>query len=162
MGGIRMPAATLNGRGGRLRHGWRAWRSPAPSRLMAGLCVLGPAALLWLGVLLVGPGSVSRLAPPCLFHLATGWHCAGCGGTRCAMALCRGDWSAALDYHPVAAFALPVALLWAVGETLAGLTGWRIPRWRLSWRWWTVGLVSLVLFGVLRNLPFGWTAWMGP
>jgi hypothetical protein len=97
-----------------------------------------------------------------MFHVLTGWHCPGCGGTRCAMALLRGDWTAAVGYHPVAAVVLPLVLLWAIGETLAGVTGWRVPVCRWSWRWGLAVAVGVVLFGVLRNLPWAWCQWLAP
>lgn len=157
-----MPAPALSGGGASLRERWRTWRSPAPQRLAVGLSLLGAATLVALGVNLVGPLAFTRFTPPCMFHVVTGWHCPGCGGTRCALALCRGDWAAAFGFHPLAAVVLPLVLLWTVGELVAGLTGWRVPQWRLSWRWGAALGVLLVLFGIVRNLPWTWCGWLAP
>ena len=39
--------------------------------------------------------------PPCLFHLATGYYCPGCGGTRAITALLHGQILNSFLYHPV-------------------------------------------------------------
>lgn len=45
---------------------------------------------------------------PCLFHLATGYYCPGCGGTRALAALFHGQFLRSFLYHPVVLY---VALL---------------------------------------------------
>ena len=39
--------------------------------------------------------------PPCLFHLATGYYCPGCGGTRAITSLLHGQILNSFLYHPV-------------------------------------------------------------
>lgn len=41
---------------------------------------------------------------PCLFHLATGLQCPGCGLTRASMALLRGDVESAYNFNQLAFF----------------------------------------------------------
>ena len=43
--------------------------------------------------------------PPCLFHLATGYYCPGCGGTRAITALLHGQILNSFLYHPVVLYA---------------------------------------------------------
>ena len=43
--------------------------------------------------------------PPCLFHLATGYYCPGCGGTRAITALLHGQILNSVLYHPVVLYA---------------------------------------------------------
>lgn len=38
---------------------------------------------------------------PCLFHLATGYYCPGCGGTRAIASLLHGQLFCSFLYHPV-------------------------------------------------------------
>ena len=38
---------------------------------------------------------------PCLFHTLTGAYCPGCGGTRAAAALLRGQFLLSFCYHPL-------------------------------------------------------------
>jgi hypothetical protein len=49
----------------------------------------------------------------CPFALLTGTACPGCGMTRAASYLLRGDWATAIDYHPLA----PLFVM-------TGLAGW--------------------------------------
>lgn len=76
-----------------------------------------------LGSLLAGLGAwvagslqpLGNLLPACAFKRVTGFACATCGMTRCALALGRWDWREAFYWHPpLAAFAalLPVLALW--------------------------------------------------
>jgi len=69
-----------------------------------------------LGVWLVGLlQPVSQWLPGCAFKRLTGFACATCGLTRCAMALGRWEWGKAFHWHPAAAaFAalLPFLVLW--------------------------------------------------
>ena len=46
---------------------------------------------------------LAPLLPPCPFHALTGLPCPGCGTTRAALALARGDVAAALGWNPLAA-----------------------------------------------------------
>lgn len=47
---------------------------------------------------------------PCLFHLATGLYCPGCGTTRALTALTAGDLNAAFNYNQLIFF-IPLFLL---------------------------------------------------
>jgi hypothetical protein len=92
--------------------------------------------------------------PPCWFHALTGLHCPGCGGTRCAYALLHGDVAQAAAYNGLFVLCLPLLLLWAA---LAGVRAWRSQppptRWLHGWPAFAIVLL-LLLFAVLRNLPF--------
>ncbi|MFJ8857408.1 DUF2752 domain-containing protein [Streptomyces sp. NPDC102451] len=92
--------------------------------------------------------------PVCPMLRLTGVLCPGCGGLRSAHAFAHGDLAAALGANALAvvgyAVFAAVWLLWTVrasrGRPLRiGLA----PRY-----WWGIGAVLLV-FTVIRNLPFG-------
>ena len=54
---------------------------------------------------------------PCLFHTLTGLYCPGCGGTRAAEALLRGDIISSILLHPLVPFlaiCVPSLLAWYV------------------------------------------------
>jgi hypothetical protein len=98
------------------------------------------------------PPSEYSFYPPCLFHKLTGLHCPGCGATRCVGALVRGDLLQALAYNALLVLATPFILGWifAVGYTL-----WTGRHLRLGQApWWLIAafIVTVVAFGVLRNL----------
>jgi hypothetical protein len=119
---------------------------------------------LIIAVALIAPSAVPLLYwgqlidngwfPRCALYQLTGIHCPFCGGTRCAHALLHGDLPQALAWHPLAVVMIPAAAVWLYWAA------WRVWRKRPVptvnpplWLIWT-GLAFLLLFGVLRNLPF--------
>jgi hypothetical protein len=97
--------------------------------------------------------------PRCFFRMATGWDCPGCGGLRATHQLLHGHWRAAFELNPLFILALPAgvyfAARWAV-KRFAGKT-WPHPFKSGVWMW--IAVVAVVVFGVLRNLP--WRSWLG-
>ncbi|NLE88361.1 MAG: DUF2752 domain-containing protein [Myxococcales bacterium] len=107
------------------------------------------AALL--GLLLAG-------APVCPSAGWLGIPCPGCGLTRAALHLARGDLSGALQLHPLVPFAVP-AFLWFAWTAARSWLGPEPPR--PSPRWSRAGtaaaaalIVALLLVWVLRFLGF--------
>ncbi|WP_227984754.1 DUF2752 domain-containing protein [Nocardia spumae] len=136
-----------------LRTGWRTVGMP--------LLVAGAA---------VGAATVLHVRDPhthgsyglCPFYELTGWWCPGCGGLRAVHNLTEGRLVDALHSN---VFLLPLLL------TLVLWWGrWAVGRWRgrsetafpftLGGRaqWWLIG--ALVVFTVIRNMPFG--TWLAP
>lgn len=97
---------------------------------------------------------------PCAFHVITGLHCPGCGLTRTLHALVHGDIARAWAMNPLAIVALPLLALmlaqWGFARPL--LPAWLDRRVHDGRVW----IAALVLFGVLRNLPYAPFAWMAP
>ena len=67
---------------------------------------------------------------PCLFHLATGYYCPGCGGTRAITALLHGQLFRSFLYHPVVLYGafLLLRVLVTSGRELT-------KSGRFSWTW---------------------------
>ena len=61
---------------------------------------------------------------PCLFELAFGIPCPGCGMTRAALALLQLDFAAAFSYHPMI-FAMPILYLYFLSDN--GLFHKKLP-----------------------------------
>lgn len=77
--------------------------------------------------------------PPCPFHALTGWLCPLCGSLRAVHALLTGALAAALAFNPL---------------TTLGLAAWLAARERTTALCFsTRGVVLLLAFGVVRNLP---------
>jgi hypothetical protein len=92
---------------------------------------------------------------------AMGIWCPGCGGLRAVNDLTNG--------HPLQAASSNLAFMVALPFVLVGLTVWTLDRWRgtshqvppkVARATWTVSLVLLAVFTVLRNLPQG--SWLAP
>lgn len=137
---------------------------PDPSPLPAWRRVAVPAGVLaavagaygYVGA--VDPGEPGHY-PVCPLYRLTGLYCPGCGGLRGAHALVHGDLAAALRDNALGVAAcLGFAVLWTVwvvcaarGRPLRIDPGPAAP--------WVLGAV-LVVFTVVRNLPFG--GWLHP
>ena len=84
----------------------RSWRNPL--LLAAPLGVIGLLAAL---------GPTDDGPTICPFALCTGMACPGCGMTRAASHLIRGNWTTALGYHPLVPLIAFLALgggVWAL------------------------------------------------
>ncbi|KQY64019.1 MULTISPECIES: DUF2752 domain-containing protein [unclassified Nocardioides] len=98
----------------------------------------------------------------CPFNFITGLQCPGCGGLRAVNDLTNFDLVGALSSNLVVVLGIPLAvLLWLrwVRDAWVGapVTG---PSQGLSTPVVAVLLGTVLVFGVLRNLPFG--AWLAP
>ena len=88
---------------------------------------------------------------PCWFHLATRFHCPGCGATRCAHALLHGDIAQALAWNPMLVVALPFLAYFAAETYYVAWTGRRVVRRMPTWV--VLLIVGTVLaYWVLRNI----------
>jgi hypothetical protein len=112
------------------------------------------ALALLAGVILlraVAP-ALTRLFPPCPVHRWTGWHCPGCGGTRCAQRLLDGDLAGAIAMNPMVVLAGSLLGVWLAGSVVAEWRGrrpWVPPAWA---GWALLGLT--VGFAATRNVPW--------
>jgi hypothetical protein len=105
-------------------------------------------------VLFVFDPSTAGFFPVCALHEMTGWQCPGCGGLRAVHQLSHGHIAAAWRLNPFVVGLLPVALWLGLREAARAFTGREWPGLvtRPFFGWLLVG--ALVLFGVLRNVPF--------
>ena len=93
-------------------------RPPAPAPPSWGLAGLGIAIVL---LLLLGA------FPTCIFKLAVGAPCPGCGLTRATLALLRLDFAEVWRVHPLAPLFSPV-VRWLLLRPLALRLGWVSPE----------------------------------
>ena len=98
--------------------------------------------------------STTHFLPVCPLYALTGCACPGCGLTRAFHSLFHGDVITALDFNAL----LPI---WVglFGYLFVSLVLTATRGRGLSWKWISPGmlagfLVLLILFGVLRNLPY--------
>jgi hypothetical protein len=99
--------------------------------------------------------------PECPFYALTGLDCPGCGSQRALYALLHGHLLQAAAYNLLFVLALPFIIYSAVvfaGNHLFG------KRWNqnIFYKPWfaKVALVFILLFWILRNLPFPCFHWM--
>jgi hypothetical protein len=98
--------------------------------------------------------STAGFYPVCTLHEVTGLQCPGCGGLRAVHQLSHGNFLAAWRLNPLVVALLPVGLWLGLRELVCALTGrlWPGLVTRPVFGWVLAG--GLVLFGILRNVPF--------
>jgi hypothetical protein len=115
--------------------------------MAAGLLVGG-------GVLFTFAPSEHAFYPRCIFHALTGLQCPGCGGTRALYHLLHFHLADAMRYNALVSVLAPLVLAyfvfwyWRVVRTGCG------PRIRLPRLVFVAAYVVVLLFGVVRNIPF--------
>ncbi|GGL84609.1 membrane protein [Streptomyces fumigatiscleroticus] len=134
----------------------RARGGPGRTAVPAGVLAAVAAAMAYVGT--VDPNEPGHY-PVCPLLRLTGVYCPGCGGLRSVHALVHGDVLAALRDNAVAvAGVLGFAVLWSVWM-LRAVRGRPLRIDPAPVALWTAGL-SLLVFTVVRNLPFG--GWLHP
>jgi len=118
--------------------------------VMAGALLLTAAV----AVLFLFDPSTAGFFPVCALHEMTGLQCPGCGGLRAVHQLSHGHLAAAWQLNPFFVALLPAGVWLGLREMVRALTGWQWPGLvtRPFFLWLLAG--SLVLFGILRNVPF--------
>ena len=125
---------------------------PARPRALWPLLLLAPAACVAAILFRFNPSEHS-FYPFCVFYRTTGLLCPGCGGLRSMHQLLHGHLAAAFRCNALLVSSLPAVLFLGARFIQARLTNRPFPLvCRPAWLW--AGLVVMVLFGVLRNLPF--------
>jgi hypothetical protein len=130
------------------------------ARITGILCSLGAVIIAAALLFLFNPAQ-GGFYPVCIFHRSTGLLCPGCGSLRAMHQLLHGHVAAAMHFNVLLVFSLPM-VGWFGGRFLIARfkqqpASINIPPAAL---W--CGLVVLVLFGVMRNMPFAQVAWLAP
>lgn len=100
--------------------------------------------------------------PLCIFHQVTGLNCPGCGSLRALHQLAHGHLAAALRCNAPLILALPVLAFFLARRGWRRLAGKPLPRPVIRGSWIVFFVGVLVLFGILRNLPFPPFTYLSP
>ncbi len=114
-------------------------------RTGAVILLLGCAYFVWL--------SLTGLGIPCVFHLATGLKCPGCGVTRMIMSLLRLDPAAAFKHNAVLLCMLPLLLSLASFSLIRYVRTGSRAMTRTENALILLSVSVLLVWGVVRNLP---------
>lgn len=93
----------------------------------------------------------STLAPKCLFKMATGWDCPGCGSQRMLHALLHGDIAAAWEANPMPIIVFPALAILAFSSAFRS----RWPRFYALVNSAPVVIAlaaAIIIWWVVRNL----------
>lgn len=124
----------------------------AAQRRLAWLVVAG-AAMAMLALAVFDPVRAGFF-PPCPLWKLTGFYCPGCGSTRALYHLLHGHLGEALAFNPLAVLAAPFVGYGLLSRLHYLLRGRFLPAPFLSARLIYVLGITLVVFAVLRNLPW--------
>nr|WP_296957338.1 DUF2752 domain-containing protein [uncultured Mediterraneibacter sp.] len=92
---------------------------------------------------------------PCIFYLMTGFYCPGCGTGRACYSILHGQFLKAFCYNPVTVVLLPFIGLYIAARAIDWIwTGGNHVDCRINEKMLIAVLVFVLLFGVMRNLPF--------
>jgi hypothetical protein len=122
--------------------------------------VLAAVGATCLGVLYLFNPSLFGFYPRCAFYQTTGLLCPGCGALRAMHQLLHGHLTEAIRFNGLLIFSLPFAAMTGGFYFIRKLQGDPFCLVvKPVWLW--IGGVALLLFSILRNLPFarahGWT-----
>jgi Protein of unknown function (DUF2752) len=99
--------------------------------------------------------SENTFYPGCVFNRVTGWHCPGCGATRCVYALLHLDIEQALAWNPLFVVLLPFVLFGLARMGFQMWTGRRLRQLKYWPRWGTKAVLWLLItYWILRNIPY--------
>jgi hypothetical protein len=129
----------------------RTW----PAAFAVGVCALLVALYWW-------EPAASGKFPVCPFHALTGLHCPGCGSLRATHQLLHGELWAAFRLNPLLVLALPLLALAVASAKWPALRFAWITRVTSQTAWPVAILVIVLLYWVLRNLPYEPFSWLAP
>ena len=98
--------------------------------------------------------ATSGVFPPCPVHYLTGWYCPGCGSLRAIHQLLHGNLHAAWAMNPLSIILLPFLAYGLTSRALREIRGHGLPRLFLPAIWIRALCAVIILFGIVRNLPF--------
>ncbi len=118
--------------------------------LLAAMLVTVGAAVM----LRIFDPATSGVFPPCPVRYLTGWYCPGCGSLRALHALLHGNLRQAWAMNPLTLIVLPYLTYGLASLTLIQLRGKGLPQVILPANCIRALYVAIILFGIVRNLPF--------
>ena len=109
------------------------------------------------------PGK-SKFLPPCLFNSITNLYCPGCGTTRMFYCLLHLDIYLAFRCNMLAMICLPIIIYSFISFSLSVYSNGKInlPTITYSKKLSIILVISVIVFMVLRNIPFEPFSWLAP
>ncbi|MEG1953745.1 MAG: DUF2752 domain-containing protein [Hydrogenoanaerobacterium sp.] len=119
------------------------------------IIVLAICAALFLGAALLFISPQGGTGIPCMVHFFTGFYCAGCGASRALRSVLHLQFYRAFRYNPLLVVLLPFIAVYFIARIIDYIkTGGNHIDARLSFKALLIVAVLIVVYSVLRNLPF--------
>ncbi|OGF50985.1 MAG: hypothetical protein A2231_06415 [Candidatus Firestonebacteria bacterium RIFOXYA2_FULL_40_8] len=116
-----------------------------------GLLLLVITVFLVLFFFVPGEGGIYPLCPT---HYLTTLSCPGCGSLRAMHNLLHGNIKEAFYFNPLMILALPILAVWFLLYILKSVFAVKLPEVKLKPAIWWLLISGIILFMILRNLPF--------
>jgi hypothetical protein len=116
----------------------------------------GMLVLLATGLVLLqiyNPATYTLFAP-CPLHYLTDWYCPGCGSLRAIHQLLQGNLQAAWAMNPLSMLLFPFLAYGLGREGISYSRGQPSSQFAVPGAWISALCAVIVLFGIVRNLPF--------
>ena len=107
-----------------------------------------------LGVLYFFAPGAGGIYPPCPTHYLTSFSCPGCGSLRAVHNLLHGNFKEAFFFNPLTVVVLPFAAIWFLIYLSNLFLKTKIPEIKVKPAVILLVFSVIILFMVLRNLPF--------
>jgi hypothetical protein len=124
-------------------------------------CVFCVMAALGLILYFFNP-TQSSFYPTCMFHRMTGLNCPGCGSLRAMHLLTHGHILTALRFNPLLILSLPILAYYGLRFLFRGPGEGAFPSMMIRPKWIAGLFIVLVVFAILRNIPFAPFTYLGP
>lgn len=98
--------------------------------------------------------ATSGIFPPCPVYYLTGWYCPGCGSLRAMHQLLHGHIWAAWAMNPLTVALMPFLAYGLASHLLFEIRRRGLPQPFLPAVWVRALCAAILLFGIVRNLPF--------
>jgi hypothetical protein len=98
--------------------------------------------------------ATSGVFPPCPIYYFTGFYCPGCGSLRAVHQLLHGHLQAAWAMNPLSVALFPFLAYGLICESIQYLRPQSLPQMTLPGKWIRALCAAILLFGIVRNLPF--------
>lgn len=118
------------------------------------LVLLIAASAVAVVMLRVFDPATSGVFPPCPVRYLTGWYCPGCGSLRAMHQLLHGNLRAAWAMNPLTLVLLPFLAYGLASFALFEIRRQGLPQPFLRAVWIHALCVTIILFGIARNLSF--------
>jgi hypothetical protein len=126
------------------------------------MVVMAAMALGCAAVLFFFDPSQYPIYPRCLFHRLTGWNCPGCGSLRAMHQILHGHLMAALRCNALLILSLPCVAVFSLRQFFRWRAGLPVVFPRIRPAAMVLILGGLVVFTILRNLPFAPFIYLSP
>jgi hypothetical protein len=125
-----------------------------PHRRVLRLGVIASLAILALVILRTFNPATTWFYPVCPFRAFTGYLCPGCGTTRALHQLLNGHLAAAFRLNPLMMLLLPFVGYSGASSALEATCGRPLPRVFIPAVYIWILLAVILVFWVLRNIPY--------